>query len=145
MSVRLIPAFAFALLTAGVAGVTGAIAGDSPAAISEEETTVSFSSDIRPLLRQRCAVCHVTGQEPGLMSLVPANAYDALVDQDSVQSELKRVAPGNPEQSYLYHKLVGSHLEAGGEGLQMPFAAPPLNDKQIDLVRRWILEGALNN
>lgn len=79
------------------------------------------------------------------MSLVPANAYDALVDQDSVQSELKRVAPGNPEQSYLYHKLVGSHLEAGGEGLQMPFAAPPLNDKQIDLVRRWILEGALNN
>lgn len=106
---------------------------------------VSFARDIAPLLKQRCAVCHVTGQEPGLMSLIPARAHAALVGQPSVQSDLKRVEPGKPEASYLVHKLAGTHLEAGGEGMQMPFAAPPLPEAQQELIRRWIGEGAFED
>ena len=135
----------FTLLAAGVLWATGTLAGGPAAATDDGAATVSFAREINPLLRQRCAVCHVTGQEPGLLSLIPAKSYDALVGQESVQSDLKRVEPGEPEQSYVYHKLVGSHLEAGGEGLQMPFASPPLNEAQIDLVKRWIAEGARNN
>jgi len=146
MSARLFPALAGTLLAVGTLWTTGALAGGpAPAASDNQETTVSFAKEVNPLLRQRCAVCHVTGQEPGLLSLIPAKSYDSIVGQDSVQSDLKRVEPGDPEQSYLYHKLVGSHLEAGGEGLQMPFASPPLNETQIDLVKRWIAEGAQNN
>lgn len=129
---RILLALTTALLT------TGALATD-------DNQPASFARDIAPLLKQRCAVCHITGQEPGLMSLVPAKAYANLVGPISVQSKLQRVEPGKPEQSYLYHKLTGSHLEAGGEGLQMPFAAPPLPQTQLDLIRRWIEEGALDN
>jgi len=147
MSTRQLTVLASALLASGALWAAGALAnGPKPeSAQSANEATVSFAREINPILRQRCAVCHVTGQEPGLLSLVPTKSYGALVGQDSVQSNLKRVEPGNPEQSYLYHKLMGSHLEAGGEGLRMPFAAPPLNRAQTDLVKHWIEEGARNN
>ncbi len=107
---------------------------------------VSFEEDVAPVLKRRCAICHITGKEPGLVSLVPASAYDSIVGVSSVQSELKRVEPGNPEASYLYHKISGTQFEVpGGEGDQMPLGLPPLPEEQQELIRTWIEQGAMNN
>jgi mono/diheme cytochrome c family protein len=125
--------------------LTCCFTGGAAIAGTRDDKPVSFSGQIAPLFKQRCAVCHITGQEPGLLSLVPARAYENIVGQASVQSDLTRVEPADPAQSYLYLKLTGTHLEAGGEGLRMPFAAPPLTAAQLDLMRRWIAEGALHN
>lgn len=125
--------------------VTALFASGAFASTGGGSEAVSFAKEIAPLLKQRCAVCHVTGQEPGMMSLVPTKAYASLVGQKSVQSDMQRVEPGKPDESYLLHKLAGSHLDTGGEGLQMPFAAPPLAEAQQDLIRRWIEEGAVDN
>jgi len=106
---------------------------------------VSFAGDIVPLLKRRCVACHITGQEPGLVSLVPKRAYGELVGVTSVQGPMIRVIPAEPENSYLYHKLLGSQLEAGGKGEAMPPGMPLLPDQQIGLFRRWIAQGALDN
>lgn len=105
----------------------------------------SFSRDIAPLLRSQCAGCHLTGDEPGGMKLYPAAAYQTLVNTPSKESPLKRVAPGQPEQSYLLHKLRGTHLDAGGSGVQMPFGQAPLPEDKLQLIRLWIEQGAAEN
>lgn len=109
------------------------------------DQAVSFESDLMPILKRRCAVCHITGNEPGEMALVPGKAYAYLVDVDSVETAMKRVAPGNPDRSYLVHKLQGTHLDVGGNGVRMPYHQSPLPEAQISSIRLWIEQGAKNN
>ncbi len=104
----------------------------------------SFSRDIVPVLKTRCASCHLTGEEAGEIALYPEVAWSNLVDIASVQSELKRVKPGTPGSSYLLLKLEGQHLDAGGTGSRMPFNAEPLSDKVLAQIRAWIESGAQN-
>jgi hypothetical protein len=53
------------------------------------------------------------------------------------------VIPGDPENSYLIHKLEG---RAGIVGARMPFNSPAyLTDGQIKVIKRWIEDGAQNN
>ena len=105
--------------------------------------TVSFARDIAPLLNARCASCHLTGQEEGNLVLESSAAYASLVGKPSVESDLLRVKPGSPQQSYLLLKVEGRHLDAGGTGARMPFGATPLDAATIDILRQWIADGAL--
>lgn len=105
---------------------------------------VSFSRDVLPLLKSRCVMCHLSGSAQAGLVLHP-NGYANLVGVKATQSPLNRIAPGDPENSYLYRKLAGTQLTAGGEGERMPFGETPLTDAQLDLFRRWIAEGAQRN
>lgn len=106
---------------------------------------VGFKSDIVPVLKSKCANCHLTGQEAGSMALTPKEAYKNLVNVKSTESALMRVKPGSPDQSYLILKLEGRHLDAGGTGAQMPFGQPPLDKATLQNIREWISTGALEN
>jgi hypothetical protein len=53
-----------------------------------------------------------------------------------------RVAPGNPDASYLVRKLEGA---PGITGQRMPFGGPFLDAAAIQQVRAWIAAGAPNN
>ncbi|MGK2286265.1 hypothetical protein [Pedomonas sp. V897] len=106
---------------------------------------VSFQRDIVPVLRTRCATCHMTGREAGNIALHPGAAYASLVNVSSVSSKHLRVKPGAPEDSYLMMKLDGTHLDAGGKGARMPMGAPPLDEKTREKIRNWIAEGAQDN
>jgi hypothetical protein len=99
---------------------------------------VSFARDIAPVLEQRCSTCHLTGEEPGGIALYAQAAYAALVDAPSVQSKLPRIKPGHPDESYLLHKLEGTHTE----GVRMPMGSAPLSAEFIQLLREWIAAGA---
>lgn len=108
-------------------------------------TTVSFEQDIQPVFNQSCYTCHVTGAEPAGLALDPGRAYEELVGVESTQSPLLLVEPGEPENSYLLHKLRGTHLDVGGQGTQMPQGAGSLADEVIELIAQWIEEGAPDN
>jgi hypothetical protein len=70
-------------------------------------------------------------------------AYANLVNVASRQkSGATRVIPGDPNNSYLVHKLEGS---ADIVGVRMPRGGPYLTDGQIAVIRRWIAEGAADN
>jgi hypothetical protein len=86
------------------------------------------------------SVCH-TGSAPAEMMNLTGDAYDDIVDVPSVQAPDKvRVKPGDPDGSYLLDKLLGKQMI----GDQMPVGVP-LEEERIDLVRRWIAAGALDD
>ena len=58
------------------------------------------------------------------------------------QPAVLRVAPSNPDGSYLVRKLEGA---SGISGARMPFGGPFLDQATIDQVRSWIGAGAQNN
>jgi hypothetical protein len=105
----------------------------------------TFASIEREILSQRCVGCHngTTRFLPALMNLTEGNAYASLVGVASVeQPGLQRVAPGDPDNSYLIHKIEG---RAGITGQRMPLAGTPLTDGQILVIKRWIELGAPDN
>ena len=103
---------------------------------------VDFQRDIVPIFKSSCVMCHLPGTEPGGLALHPKGGYTNLVGVKSMQSPLLRVTPGSPEDSYLYRKLVGTQVAAGGAGERMPFGDSQLSKEQIDVIRRWIEDGA---
>ncbi len=65
-----------------------------------------------------------------------------LVNRQSTQTSLLLVSPGNPEQSYLVHKIEG---RSSIMGLRMPQLQAALSADQIAAIRQWIQDGAANN
>ena len=123
------------------------IAGPTP---DLEPTFASIQKDIFETTdaagRISCVTCHTNiGRNPaGGLNLLHDLAYDQLVNVNATQvPSLKRVAPGDPEGSYMVHKIEG---RPGIVGRRMPFNGPPyLTDGQILIMRRWIELGAPRN
>lgn len=113
-----------------------------------EPGEVSFSEQIQPLLTDRCAFggCHASTSPAANQSLAEGLAYMNTVNVPSEElPSMDRVEPGDPDQSYLVHKVQGTHLDVGGSGLRMPRGLEPLSDDQITRIRTWIQQGARNN
>lgn len=88
-----------------------------------------------------CASCH-GGLAPaaGLnLSNADTSHLELVGIASSQQAAVLRVAPTDPDNSYLIQKLEGAVGITGG---QMPPGAP-LPQSDIDQVRQWILDGAL--
>ena len=96
--------------------------------------------------RAACTNCHTdAGRAPAAgLNLRAAVAHAQLVNVSSIQKPgLMRVAPGNPDGSYLVHKLDG---RSDIVGQRMPRTAGPfLTEGQMMVIRRWIELGAPNN
>lgn len=90
-----------------------------------------------------CAGCHSGAFPvlPGSMNLTSANAsYANLVGVASEQvPALDRVAPNDPDNSYLIRKLENDPSIVGD---QMPRFGPFLDQSTIDTIRLWITNGA---
>lgn len=104
----------------------------------------SLATDVAPIFTQRCVMCHIAGAAQGGLDLY-SNLWAATVSVKSTESSLNLVEPGDPQKSYLYLKLTGEQLTAGGSGAQMPFQAGQLDAAQLELIRSWIAQGAQNN
>jgi hypothetical protein len=150
--------------TAGTAGTTGTTAGTTgttastssatattTAGTTAETTTtgtttsggaVDYQSDIQPIFDDRCvANCHAPGGSNKTLLLGPDDSYASIVGVQSVQSALNIVEPGDPDKSYLWHKLNGSQSDVGGSGLSMPFGVM-LDGASLQLFETWITDGA---
>ena len=108
------------------------------------DPTATFTRVQTEIFTPTCAQlgCHDTIGRQEQQILSSGRAYAQTVGVASVESpSLKRVTPGDPENSYLYRKITGS----GITGDRMPQGLPPLTDAQIKLVRDWIRRGAPND
>jgi len=96
--------------------------------------------------RLACTNCHTNvGRNPsGGLNLVAGVSYASLIRVASTgKPGAVRVIPGDPDNSYLIHKLEGS---ADIVGVRMPRGnGPYLTDGQILVIKRWIANGAPNN
>jgi mono/diheme cytochrome c family protein len=89
-----------------------------------------------------CASCHSGLFAPHRLRLDARNSYRSLVGMRSAEAPaVQRVKSGDPDASYLVHKIEGH----ASEGVRMPASAPPLSRQDIDLIRQWIAGGARSN
>jgi hypothetical protein len=93
--------------------------------------------------RPSCSSCHnpngAAFRQVGL-DLSSAGSYESIVGVASRQKPtLMRVAAGDPEGSYLVHKLEGRTDIIGG---RMPNRGPYLSAGQMAILKRWIELGA---
>lgn len=85
--------------------------------------------------------CHVGANPPAGLNLEAANSYMELVGIASSQDPgIMRVMAGDPDASYLIHRLDGT---APGFGVMPPGGALP--QSSIDTIRAWILAGAVDD
>ena len=95
--------------------------------------------------RQACTNCHTdSGRTPaGGLNLRSGAAHAALVGTGSTgRPGAVRVVPGDPENSYLIHKL---EARGGIAGTPMPRGDALLAEGQIRVIKRWIELGARND
>ena len=115
--------------------------------VAPPEPTVSFS-EVQSIFNASCTGCHgrpgFFGPSGGL-SLADGYSYDAIVNVPSRQlSSMYQIAPGAPEDSYLWLKIVNQFRERGGRGGAMP-PWNELSQAELITIRTWILEGALRD
>ena len=108
---------------------------DRPALAVE---TVDFQRDIRPLLSDRCIVCHGPDAERREADLRLDVREDAFRESDSGDGS-HVIVPGEPGKSELYLRITSSD-----EDVRMP---PPssklaLSEAERELLRSWIELGA---
>ena len=123
------------------------VAGPTP---NLEPTFASIQRDIFEATdlsgRSQCTTCHTNvGRTPaGGLNLVHDLAYQELVNTPvRGKPGAIRVVPGDPANSYLVQKLLGT---SGIVGRRMPQNGPPyLSDGQILIIQRWIQIGAPRN
>ena len=110
--------------------------------IEENNTSSIFIRIQDEILTPACATsgCHNGTTAPLGLDLIDGKAYGKLVNKPSNQVDgLQLVEASNADASYLMHKLEGTQ----GGGSQMPLGKPPLSADQIELIRTWIRDGAL--
>lgn len=143
----------WAILVALVATTAGCdekladVTGPTP---NLEPTFASIQRDIFEATdtsaRLACIGCHTdAGRTPtGGLNLRHEVAYTSLVGVASTgKPGAVRVIPGDPENSYLVHKLEGRSTIVG---VRMPRSnGPYLTDGQMQVIKRWIALGAPNN
>lgn len=103
--------------------------GALPLFAAEDE--VSYSLDIKPILSAHCFACHGPDQAK--------READLRLDVREVAVD-SAIVPGNAEDSLLVEMITTSDPD-----LRMPPVSskrPALSAKQIELIRRWIDQGA---
>jgi mono/diheme cytochrome c family protein len=110
---------------------------DPPLDSGDGHASVSYAKDVQPIWDTNCVVCH--GISGGLDLSGPGSRAN-LVGIASTNWGGVRVAAGDPDQSILYRKLTGD----AGTGDRMPQGGA-LDPADIEVVRRWIVEGAQDN
>lgn len=89
--------------------------------------------------------CHSAQARKGDLDLSTYDATAGSLTERAPSNEvagrkgLRVVSPGQPENSFLYRKLVAP---GDGEGALMPRRAGKLEQYKIDAVREWIMLGA---
>jgi hypothetical protein len=93
---------------------------------------VSYGLQVAPILALHCNVCH--GDAGGLST----RSYAELMRGGNMGPV---IVAGAPDRSLLIHFVDGRR----GEAHRMPLNGRPLTSEQIDVLRRWIAEGAIGD
>ena len=123
----------------GVAGACLAMSGC--------EGDVSFSEDIQPILEASCIQCHDNQAEGEAVSGLSLKTYDDLLQGTQYG---KVVVPGSAMSSALYLTVAGKvapeiRMPPHNEESFATGKGEMLSARQIELIERWINEGAPNN
>ena len=98
----------------------------------KQDKRVDFSADVKPILNKHCISCHGGVKKSGGFSLLFEE--EAFAVAESGEPAIKR---GDAAHSNFISRLTEADPE-----LRMPYNAAPLSEEEIDVLRRWVDEGA---
>ena len=100
------------------------------------QATIRFTKDIRPILAAKCFACHGPDEHARQSGLALHQRELALTAAESGEVAL---VPGRPQESELIRRITSND-----EFERMPPAdhGDALAPAQIDLIRRWVEQGA---
>lgn len=104
------------------------------------QRVVSFHNDIDPILNDKCLQCHKPPDGIGYVQTgLNMESYDNLIKGTMFGSV---IIPGDSKRSVI-NKLIEGRA---GEMMRMPHGdARKLTAEEIELLKLWVDQGALNN
>ncbi len=121
------------LLLLAIPGLILASAGSQ--AFGAGDAPPSYAKDIFPILRANCFACHQDAKKQGGYLMT---TFEAMLQGG--ESQHVAIVPGKAAESYLIHEITPVNGKA-----EMPKNGKTLSDVEIELVRRWIDAGAIND
>ncbi len=101
-----------------------------------QDSKVDFQRQIRPLLSDTCFQCH--GPDPQVrMAGLRLDLRDHFFE---ARTSGVPVVPGDPDSSLVFRRITA---EDPARRMPPAYSQKTLNDDQVDLIRRWIEEGAV--
>lgn len=104
------------------------------AVLAQSQADVDFEKDIRPILAEKCTLCHGPDE---------AKAGLRLTSLEEASKKLKSggaaVVPGSPHESALVERI---HTSDQDEVMPPPGKAEPLTDAEKTALQNWIEQGA---
>ena len=111
---------------------TNAFAADKPAGIAPSAESVDFVRDIQPIFQENCYKCHDAAKHKGGMRL--DSKATAFIGGDSGDPS---IVPSQPDRSKLIQLVRGDDPNS-----VMPPKGKRLTSQQVDLLVRWVKQGA---
>jgi WD40 repeat protein len=108
-----------------------------PAKDPKQDGTVSYYKTIRPIFQAKCHGCHQPAKAKGGYVMT---SFDRLLAGGDSKDEDKAIVPGKPDESLLVNfiTLVKGEVE-------MPKKGDPLSAPEVEQIRLWIAQGAVDD
>ncbi|MDE0939619.1 MAG: hypothetical protein OSA43_06660, partial [Pirellulales bacterium] len=110
--------------------VAGSVSGEEQQ--TESPQPISYYAQIRPIVQAHCQGCHQPAKAQGDYVMTSFEKMLGGGESGSVAIEA-----GNPSASHLIKRITPIDGVA-----EMPPEGPPLAEAEIDLIRRWVEQGA---
>ncbi|MDP1561458.1 MAG: PSD1 and planctomycete cytochrome C domain-containing protein [Pirellulaceae bacterium] len=124
------------ILLLGLPSITshGQSSNEQPQPLNDpSHSPIDYLQDVRPILRTKCATCHSEVDPGGGLRLDSAEGIRQGGDSGPA------IVRGNSAESRLIHAV----LQNGDLLMPPPDEAKPLEASQIEILRRWIDQGAI--
>ncbi len=119
------PSIKTAIFLALLVSMLTGLQGQEPAG---PEPAAAFAHAVLPILEKHCLQCH--------SGSVPQGGLDVRSRTSLIKggSQGTAIVPGSARESLLYQRVLSGEMPLGGERLSEP---------ELEMIRRWINEGAL--
>ncbi|MFN9977858.1 MAG: c-type cytochrome domain-containing protein, partial [Phycisphaerae bacterium] len=109
----------------------GRAIGDVPADADQSGESIDYLRQVKPILMARCSRCHNSVENEGSLRL------DDAVEMKKGGASGPVLIPGKASESLLIQAVLQT------SDVKMPPEGAPLSAEQIDILRRWIDQGAV--
>ncbi len=99
---------------------------------------ISYVADVQPIIKQYCLECHAEGGEGQVKSGLLMSSYDSLMKGTKFGAIVK---PGDSLSSVLIMLVEGR----ADPSIKMPHGKDSLPKEQIEVLKKWVEQGAKNN
>jgi len=99
---------------------------------SSSDSRIDYNTQVKPIFNKKCITCHGGVRRKAGFSLLFRS--EALANTESGKPA---IIPGKPNESELIRRITHNDPEE-----RMPYKHDPLSEKEIDILRKWIKQGA---